>query len=159
MKRISIAAALLAAGAMVAPAFAQDTTPAPPPPAPVTPPAAPAAPAGPAAIAAGMGRLYISYPTQEHGDFSSQLAIDDAWQSSAVAPGTCIYFDLPPGSHGVHTLVDPKLNIDVTAGASVYVELHVRHTFAGGKAQDDTYPKVLSAIDSTSACQLAPSQQ
>ena len=137
-------AALLGASMMAGPALAQDSTP----PAPPAPPA-PVAPAPPPATT---GRIYISYAVQPHADFPSQFALDDAWLSNAIAPGTCIYFELPPGSHTLHTLAETKLTADLTAGASKYVELFIRHTYVQGTAQDTITPRFADSIADTGAC-------
>jgi hypothetical protein len=149
MALAKIAIALLASTLLLGTALAQDTSPAPPPAAPATPPAAPAAPA------ANVGRLYIAYPQQPHADYPSHLAIDDAWFADTLAVGNCIYFDLPAGSHVLHTVADPKLSFDLAAGGSKYVELRVRHTYVDGGPQDDIYPHAADTLANAAACTAA----
>jgi hypothetical protein len=142
-----VATALLCTSLLVGSALAQET---PPPPA-----AAPPASAAPAAAPPNTGRLYIVYPQQPHADYPSHLAIDEAWFADTLAAGNCIYFDLPPGSHVLHTVADPKLSFDLAAGATKYVELRVRHTYVGGAPQDDIFPRSADKIDNLAACTAA----
>jgi hypothetical protein len=145
-----ITAALLGVSIMVAPALAQDTPPVPPPAAAAPTPPLPAPPP------ATTGRIYVSYAQQPHADFSSQLAIDDAWLSNAVSPGTCVYFDLSPGTHSLHTLADRKLSVDLSAGGAKYVELQVRHMYMDGGSQDVVFPESVASIADTSGCKASP---
>jgi hypothetical protein len=142
-----ITAALVGAGIWLAPALAQDTPPTPPPP--PSPAAAPAAPAAPATT----GRIYVSYPQQPRGDFPGQLAIDDAWLANAIAPASCVYFDLPPGHHTMKTLAENKLSTDLDAGATKYVELHIRHMYVDGGMQNTLVAGFVDTLADTGACQ------
>jgi hypothetical protein len=139
-----ITAALLGAGIWLAPALAQDTPPAPPPP--PSPAAAPAAPAT-------TGRIYVSYPQQPRGDFPGQLAIDDAWLSSPIAPASCVYFDLPPGEHTVKTRPENRLSADLDAGGMKYIELRIRHMSVDGHMENTLFANFIDTLADTSTCQ------
>lgn len=144
MTRQRIAAILLSADLLAAaPALAEEAP---------TAPATPATPAAPAP-APTTGRLYVSYPQQAHGDFPGHIAIDDAWLADTVAPGACVYLELPPGSHSMHALVNTDVKFDLAAGGSAYVELRVRHVYIAGTPDDSLVPKTADALADTSKCQ------
>ncbi|MEI9993181.1 MAG: hypothetical protein WDM91_01190 [Rhizomicrobium sp.] len=141
MDRIRIAAALLGAALVSAPALAQD---APPP-----------AVAAPAVAPATTGRVYIAYPQDPRATFPSQLSLNGAWSSNSVAPGSCEYFDLPPGSYKLATLSTTKLDVDVALGDAKYVELQIRKESFGDQRRDTTTPKLVDKPADTSTCQHA----
>ncbi len=106
MTTIRLAAALLAATVLAVPAFAEDPAPATPAAPAIAPPVAPPT----------TGRVYISYPVQDKATYDSQFAIDDAWLADAIKPGTCVYFDLPPGKHTMHTTATANWYVELAAG-------------------------------------------
>jgi hypothetical protein len=145
-----VATAFLGTILLVGSALAQETPPAAPP-----SEAAPPAASAPGAPPSNTGRLYIVYPQQPHADYPSHLAIDDAWFADTLAAGNCIYFDLPPGSHVLHTVAIPKLSFSFAAGATKYVELRVHHSYVQGSPQDDILPRSADTIENLAACTAA----
>ncbi|MEI9886676.1 MAG: hypothetical protein WDN08_09275 [Rhizomicrobium sp.] len=116
MTTIRLAAALLAATVLAVPAFAEDPAPATPAAPAIAPPVAPPT----------TGRVYISYPAQDKATYDSQFAIDDAWLADAIKPGTCVYFDLPPGKHTMHTTATANWYVELAAGDAKYADLKYR---------------------------------
>lgn len=158
MNRIAIATMVLAAGVALMPALAQDT--APPAPAPAAAPAEPAPAATVAAPAvapapANTGRLYIAYPANPRATFPSQLALNGSWSANTVAPGSCQYFDLAPGSYSIATLSTSKATVDIAAGDSKFVELQIRKEAFGDDKRDTTAPRTVDKLADTSTCQHA----
>ncbi len=101
---------------------------------------------------AAMGRIYIARTPDPHVGFAVPVAIDGKPLAGGLAPGACLYVDLPPGAYVLRAMSDTDLKIDLAAGGAKYVTLVTKRTELGGGEMDEIVPELADDAGDRARC-------